>query len=199
MICASTRKVLPHNIQKAKENNIITRPSPRCRIRSDPREDQSEADQDRPVGRRSRQPVPHFVGTMRPRRRRPVQHVPNHVEIPSSSPACPAASSQCPASGSRPAAIRSALPSAAWLRVRDRPVRCHLSSCRLALHRQLLPRRRLQLQAAGLRARGDPAAGYVQERFDWLKIAGQIIATPGCESNVEEIFDKTWELGRIRP
>ena len=34
-----------------------------------------------------------------------------------------------------------------------------------------------------------------QERFDWLKsIAGEIIATPGCESNVKEIFDKTWEL-----
>ena len=34
-----------------------------------------------------------------------------------------------------------------------------------------------------------------RERFDWLKsIAGQIIATPGCESNVKEIFDKTWEL-----
>ena len=34
-----------------------------------------------------------------------------------------------------------------------------------------------------------------QERFDWLsKIAGQVIATPGCESNVKEIFDKTWEL-----
>ena len=34
-----------------------------------------------------------------------------------------------------------------------------------------------------------------KERFDWLKsIAGQIIATPGCESNVKEIFDKTHEL-----
>ncbi len=34
-----------------------------------------------------------------------------------------------------------------------------------------------------------------RERFDWLKtIAGQIIATPGGESNVKEIFDKTWEL-----
>lgn len=38
-----------------------------------------------------------------------------------------------------------------------------------------------------------------KERFDWLKsIAGEIIATPGCESNVKEIFDKTWEL-RQRP
>ncbi|MCI9392899.1 MAG: pyridoxal-5-phosphate-dependent protein subunit beta, partial [Oscillospiraceae bacterium] len=34
-----------------------------------------------------------------------------------------------------------------------------------------------------------------KERFDWLsQIAGQVIATPGCESNVKEIFDKTWEL-----
>ena len=38
-----------------------------------------------------------------------------------------------------------------------------------------------------------------KERFDWLKsIAGQIIATPGCESNVKEIFDKTWELRNTR-
>ena len=29
---------------------------------------------------------------------------------------------------------------------------------------------------------------------DSSKIAGQVIATPGCESNVKEIFDKTWEL-----
>lgn len=37
--------------------------------------------------------------------------------------------------------------------------------------------------------------GMSQERFDWLnKIAGQVIATPGCESNVKEIFDKCWEL-----
>ena len=34
-----------------------------------------------------------------------------------------------------------------------------------------------------------------RERFDWLKsIAGEVIATPGCESNVKEIFDKTNEL-----
>ena len=33
------------------------------------------------------------------------------------------------------------------------------------------------------------------ERFNWLKtVAGEIIATPGCESNVKEIFDKCWEL-----
>jgi len=38
-----------------------------------------------------------------------------------------------------------------------------------------------------------------RERFDWLKtIAGEIIATPGCESNVKEIFDKTNELRLTR-
>ncbi len=37
--------------------------------------------------------------------------------------------------------------------------------------------------------------GMSKERFDWLKkIAGEVIATPGCESNVKEIFDKCHEL-----
>ncbi|MHA1927428.1 MAG: pyridoxal-phosphate dependent enzyme [Candidatus Thorarchaeota archaeon] len=38
-----------------------------------------------------------------------------------------------------------------------------------------------------------------QERFDWLKtVASEIIPTPGCESNVKEIYDKVWELRRTR-
>jgi cysteine synthase len=38
-----------------------------------------------------------------------------------------------------------------------------------------------------------------RERFEWLsKIAGEVIATPGCESNVKEIFDKCWELRKTR-
>jgi cysteine synthase A len=37
------------------------------------------------------------------------------------------------------------------------------------------------------------------ERFEWLKnIAGEVIATPGCESNVKEIFDKCHELEATR-
>lgn len=37
--------------------------------------------------------------------------------------------------------------------------------------------------------------GMSRERFDWLSnIAGEVIATPGTESNVKEIFDKCWEL-----
>jgi hypothetical protein len=36
-----------------------------------------------------------------------------------------------------------------------------------------------------------------RERFEWLsQIAGEVIATPGSESNVKEIFDKCWELRR---
>jgi cysteine synthase A len=38
-----------------------------------------------------------------------------------------------------------------------------------------------------------------RERFEWLAtVAGEVIATPGCESNVKEIFDKCWELRRER-
>ena len=37
--------------------------------------------------------------------------------------------------------------------------------------------------------------GMSKERFEWLsKIAGEVIKTPGSESNVKEIFDKCWEL-----
>ena len=40
-------------------------------------------------------------------------------------------------------------------------------------------------------------AGMSRERFDWLaSIGAEVIATPGCESNVKEIFDKTNELRR---
>ena len=38
-----------------------------------------------------------------------------------------------------------------------------------------------------------------QERFDWLaEVAGEVIATPGCESNVWEIFQKCKELEATR-
>ena len=41
--------------------------------------------------------------------------------------------------------------------------------------------------------------GMSKERFSWLsQIAGEIIATPGTESNVKEIFDKTNELRNTR-
>jgi len=38
-----------------------------------------------------------------------------------------------------------------------------------------------------------------QERFEWLStVAGEVVKTPGCESNVKEIFDKCWELRKTR-
>jgi cysteine synthase A len=41
--------------------------------------------------------------------------------------------------------------------------------------------------------------GMSRERFEWLKSVGsEIIATPGTESNVKEIYDKCWELKKTR-
>jgi len=42
--------------------------------------------------------------------------------------------------------------------------------------------------------------GMSRERFEWLQEIGtdEIIATPGTESNVKEIYDKCWELRRER-
>jgi len=38
-----------------------------------------------------------------------------------------------------------------------------------------------------------------RERFEWLdNVAGEVIATPGSESNVKEIYDKVWELRETR-
>ena len=42
--------------------------------------------------------------------------------------------------------------------------------------------------------------GMSKERFEWLRAIGtdEIIATPGTESNVKEIYDKCWELRKTR-
>jgi cysteine synthase len=38
-----------------------------------------------------------------------------------------------------------------------------------------------------------------KERFEWLdQVAGEVIKTPGSESNVKEIYDKVWELRETR-
>ncbi len=42
--------------------------------------------------------------------------------------------------------------------------------------------------------------GMSRERFDWLRAIGaEVIATPGSESNVKEIYDKCWEIRKTRP
>ncbi len=39
-----------------------------------------------------------------------------------------------------------------------------------------------------------------KERFEWLKsIGAEVIATPGSESNVKEIYDKCWEIKKTKP
>ena len=42
--------------------------------------------------------------------------------------------------------------------------------------------------------------GMSKERFTWLRdvIGSEVIATPGCESNVKEIYDKCWEIRKTR-
>jgi cysteine synthase len=38
-----------------------------------------------------------------------------------------------------------------------------------------------------------------RERFEWLKsIGAEVIPTPGCESNVKEIYDKCWDIRKNR-
>jgi cysteine synthase A len=38
-----------------------------------------------------------------------------------------------------------------------------------------------------------------KERFEWLhKIGAEVIATPGCESNVKEIYDECWNIKKNR-
>ncbi|HOW89827.1 MAG TPA: pyridoxal-phosphate dependent enzyme, partial [Elusimicrobiales bacterium] len=41
--------------------------------------------------------------------------------------------------------------------------------------------------------------GMSRERFEWLRsIGAEVIATPGTESNVKEIYDKCWEIKKTR-
>lgn len=42
--------------------------------------------------------------------------------------------------------------------------------------------------------------GMSKERFEWLRtVAGEIIATPGTESNVKEIYDEVARIRKLRP
>ena len=42
--------------------------------------------------------------------------------------------------------------------------------------------------------------GMSRERFEWLAgVGAEVIATPGSESNVKEIYDKCWEIRATRP
>ncbi len=42
--------------------------------------------------------------------------------------------------------------------------------------------------------------GMSRERFEWLQsIGAEVIKTPGCESNVKEIYDACWHIRETRP
>ena len=52
----------------------------------------------------------------------------------------------------------------------------------------------------GCRAIAILPEGMSRERFEWLaSIGAEIIATPGCESNVKEIFDACWDIRENQP
>lgn len=54
-------------------------------------------------------------------------------------------------------------------------------------------------QLLGCRSIAILPEGMSKERFDWLRtVAGEVIATPGTESNVKEIYDKVHELRSTR-
>jgi cysteine synthase A len=54
--------------------------------------------------------------------------------------------------------------------------------------------------ALGCKAVAILPEGMSRERFEWLRSIGtdEIIATPGTESNVKEIYDECWKLKRTR-
>ena len=52
----------------------------------------------------------------------------------------------------------------------------------------------------GCRAVGILPEEMSAERFAWLaEIGAEVISTPGCESNVKEIYDACWEIRATRP
>ncbi len=184
--------------RRPRKTTSSSRPSRRCRIPDlIPEKIKEKLTPHRSVGRRPRQPVPHFLAQRGQGDRRPVSRRPRTMwRSPSSCPACPAAFVAM---------------SGKWF-----PTGCHKVGASFGC---LAPRlvtgqfdatyHHAVWPSTGNYCRGgafnskllacDSVAILPQdmskERFDWLKsIAGQIIATPGCESNVKEIFDKTWEL-----
>ena len=116
MIDLSINKVgLEHNIQKAKENNVII-PTIAQMQNPDLIPEKIKAKLSH-TGLWDVDPVNLFRISWHNEAKETgglFQKVPNYVEIPSKLSGVPAASSPCPASGSPPAATRWALPSAAW-------------------------------------------------------------------------------------
>ena len=150
-----------------------------------PGADQEAADQRRAVGRQPAQPLPHHLeeraeGEGRAVQPRQLDRVPARADRRHAP-----ASSAWSASTSPPARTRSA-PAFGCLvpRLVTGEFDPDDAEGGLALDRQLLPRRRLRLRAAGLQGHRHPARGHGRERFEWLREIGtdEVIATPGHAS-----------------
>ncbi len=154
--------------------------------------------QRRPVGREPAQPVPHHLAQRAGGQRRRLRR----RELPGVAQGADRRGRAHPgvwwASGSPPARTRSARRSAAWCRGWS-----PASSTRPPRRPSGPPPATTAAAARTTRrcwaASPSPSCpkGMSRERFEWLsKVAGEVIATPGTESNVKEIFDKCWELRR---
>ena len=189
--------VLERTVQLARERNIII---PTLEQQNHPERIPAGVvaglEERRPLGPQPPQPLPHHLaqradGQRRRLRWRQLYRIPEFSDRRAG-----------PHPGSRRQVVpdrrpqgrrRLRLPGAA---AGHRAVRPHPAEGGLALHRQLLPRRRLRLQPARLRVDRHPARG---DEPGALRVArhrspARSIKTPGSESNVKEIFDKCWEL-----
>ena len=149
-----------------------------------------------PVGRGPAEPVPHHLEKRARGGRRAVPAVPNYIELP---PALTGVKARIVALVGK------------WF-----PTGCHKVGASFGClvprlvtgqfdatyHRAVWPSTgnycrggAFNSKLLGVKSVAILPAGMSRERFDWLRqIAGEVIATPGCESNVKEIFDKTHEL-----
>ena len=162
---------LQHNIEKAKENNVII---PTIAQMQHP-ETIPEKIQEKlkTVGLWDVNPLNLFRITWKNEAKESgglFQEVPNYVEIPSELSGVP---------------CRILAMAGKWF-----PTGCHKVGASFGCLAGAFNSKLLAVDSVAILP-----AEMSKERFEWLsKIAGQVIATPGCESNVKEIFDKTWEL-----
>ena len=197
-----TKSTLSRTIERFRERKILLPTFAQMRDPSSGAgQDQAAAQKRRPVGRRSGQPLPHHLEERAGRARRPVQ--PRQLDrIPvRSSPASTRGSSAWSASSFPPAphkvgaafgCLVPKLVSGQFDPTRQKAVWPSTGNfCRGGAFDSAL---------VGCTAVAILPEEMSRERFDWLKeIGAEVIPTPGCESNVKEIYDKCWEIRRTRP